>query len=72
MDEPTESQPAYILPGEQVRIPLTAVFNERLDELQTTTIRDAAVAVTASTAGETDDEFRQRITGVRSAPVNFS
>ncbi len=61
MDEPTQSQPVYVLPGEQVSIPLTAVFNDQLDELQSTTIRDAVVSVISTSPGENDDEYRQRV-----------
>ncbi len=61
MDEPTQSQPVYAMPGEQVTIPLTAVFNEGLDEFETTTIRDAEIRVSSTGSGEHDDEFRQRI-----------
>jgi transglutaminase-like putative cysteine protease len=61
MDEPTQSQPVYVIPGEQARIPLTAVFNEQLNELESTTIRDASVVVSSAAPGDPDDEFRQRI-----------
>ena len=61
MDEPTQGEPVYVLPGEQVRIPLTAVFNDRLDEQQTTAIRDAMVVISASASGKADAEFQHRV-----------
>jgi hypothetical protein len=54
MDVPTESQPVYVVPGQQVELPLTAIFNDRLLAASQMTIRDAVVAVSSTMNGEDD------------------
>lgn len=55
MDAPTESQPVSLMPGEEVDIPLTAVFNDGLKSVTAMTVREGTVYVTAEPAGEFDD-----------------
>jgi hypothetical protein len=47
MDAPTESGPVFIAPGQQVEIPLVALFNSsRLKAIQGPELREATVSVT--------------------------
>lgn len=61
MDAPAQSGPFFAAPGEQVRIPLTAVFNDRLGSAGKTMIRDAAITVTSLKPGELDDSYSVRM-----------
>ncbi|MDH4071284.1 MAG: hypothetical protein OEV30_12785, partial [Ignavibacteria bacterium] len=61
MDVPTQSGPFFATPGEQVRIPLTAVFNDRFGRAGKTVIRDAGITVTSLSPGELDDSYRTRV-----------
>jgi hypothetical protein len=58
MDEPTESRPVTIQPGESVDIPLTAVFNERIGKVSTLTIKEGNVTINASPAEQEDDRYQ--------------
>ncbi len=60
MDQPTESQPVNIQPGASADIPLTAVFNDRVMGVQSLTIREGTVSVTAG-PGEEDDRVQARV-----------
>jgi len=61
MDQPTESQPASIQPGESVEIPFSAVFNDRVKGVPSVTIREGTVGVTAALESEYDDRARARV-----------
>ncbi|MGB2960434.1 MAG: hypothetical protein WBD30_16225, partial [Bacteroidota bacterium] len=61
MDEPTESGPVTIQPGESVDIPLTAVFNERIRKVSTLTIKEGSVTINASPAEQEDDRYQTRV-----------
>jgi hypothetical protein len=55
MDEPTETAPVYLNPGETLEIPFSAVFNDRLRSVDRMQVMDGQVFVTA-TATETFDD----------------
>jgi hypothetical protein len=57
MDNPTESQPVYILPGEIKDIPVKAVFNDKVLGVERMVIREANVYVSATPAEEYDDKY---------------
>ena len=57
MDDPTESQPVYILPGEVREIPLTAVFNSRVKDVERMIVSEGNVYVSATPADEYDDTY---------------
>ena len=61
MDAPTESQRMFISPGEEVEVPLTAVFNEEIKNVSQAMIRDATVSVKASPTGPADDQYQTRV-----------
>jgi len=61
MDAPTESQPVPVNPGEQVEIPLTAVFNDQLDNSKKAEVHDATVVVSASSDETADDRIQTRV-----------
>jgi hypothetical protein len=61
MDSPTESQPYFVEPGKQVEIPLSAVFNEQLDDVREAVVRDASVVVRTMPGVEFDDRVQARI-----------
>jgi hypothetical protein len=61
MDEPTESGPVTIQPGESVDISLTAVFNERIKKVSTLTIKEGNVTINASAAQQEDDRYQTRV-----------
>jgi hypothetical protein len=61
MDQPTESQPASIQPGESVEIPFSALFNDRVKGVPSVTIREGTVGVTAALESEYDDRARARV-----------
>lgn len=56
MDAPTESQPVYLMPGEENEIPLTAVFNDRIMGVSQLTIREGTVYLNATPADDFDDK----------------
>jgi hypothetical protein len=57
MDDPTESQPVYILPGATEEIPITAVFNERVKDVKQMIVREGDVYVSATPTEEYDDKY---------------
>lgn len=61
MDAPTESQPVFLQPGEDVEIPLTAVFNDRLKAVPQLTVREGTVYVNAEPAEQYDDRYQTRV-----------
>jgi hypothetical protein len=61
MDQPTESTPVYIEPGSAAEIPLTAVFNEQVKNIDRVTIREGTVSVSATVAEEYDDRAQTRV-----------
>ena len=61
MDEPTETLPVTLQPGQVVDVPLTALFNDQVRRVSSQALRDATVAVIASPSGEQDDTFQTRI-----------
>ena len=61
MDSPTESQPVYIIPGEELEIQLTAVLNESIKAVPAMIIREGTVFVSAAPAEEYDDRFQTRV-----------
>lgn len=61
MDGPTETDRVYILPGEEVEIPFSAVFNDHIKGFPAVTIRDGMVYVSATPAEQYDDRFQTRI-----------
>ena len=61
MDEPTESEPVYIQPGETVDVQLTAVFNDRIRNVSTLTIKEGSVTINASPAEQYDDRYQTRV-----------
>jgi len=61
MDAPTQSPPLYLQPGQRVEVPLTAVFNERLEAITSLTVKDAQITVEASPAEQVDDRYRTRL-----------
>jgi len=61
MDEPTETVPVALQPGQAVEVPLTALFNEQIRRVSQQSLRDATVAVIATPAGQQDDTFQTRV-----------
>ena len=61
MDDPTESQPVFLGPGEQAEIPLAAVFNEELDDIREAVIRDATIYVRTTPGEAFDDRYQARL-----------
>jgi len=61
MDEPTETAPVVVPPGETLEIPFSAVFNDRLNGVSTLEISDGQVFVTAVPAESYDDRTTARI-----------
>ncbi|MEK9137379.1 MAG: transglutaminase-like domain-containing protein [Bacteroidota bacterium] len=57
MDDATESQPVYLLPGEVREIPITAVFNERVKSVDRMIVREGNIFVSATPAEEYDDKY---------------
>jgi hypothetical protein len=57
MDDATESQPVYLLPGEVTEIPITAVFNERVKSVDRMIVREGNIFVSATPAEEYDDKY---------------
>jgi len=55
MDRATESRPYYMMPGETMEIPVTAVFTEAIKSIANFTLQTAEVYVRATTASEYDD-----------------
>lgn len=58
MDEPTETAPVYISPGETLEIPFSAVFNDRLRGVERMVVSDGQVFVTATPAEAFDDRTK--------------
>ena len=61
MDAPTESQPVYLMPGGEADIPLTAVFNDRIGQLTSLTIKEGDVFIHATPAEQYDDRAQTRV-----------
>ncbi len=61
MDSPTESQPVYMLPGEEKELPLTAIFNEKVKGVEQMMVREGNVYVSATPAEEYDDKYAARV-----------
>ncbi len=61
MDQPTETPPVYLEPGDVAELPLTAVFNDRIRSVSTLTVRDAEVRVSAVATQESDDHVQARV-----------
>jgi hypothetical protein len=61
MDEPTETAPVYIRPGETLEIPFSAVFNDRLGGVTAMEVSDGQVFVTATPAEIYDDRTSARV-----------
>ena len=61
MDAPTESRAVYLLPNEEMEIPLTAVFNDQVRKVTRVTIKDASVTVHATPAEHYDDRYQARL-----------
>ena len=61
MDNPTETSPVTIPPGETAEIPLTALFDDRIKAVSRAEIREAAVSVRSTFSGNADDTFQARL-----------
>ena len=61
MDAPTESQPVYLVPGGEAEIPLTAVFNDRIEQVTSLTIKEGDVFIHATPAEQYDDKAQARV-----------
>ena len=61
MDEPTETLPVTLQPGQVVEVPLTALFNDQVRRVSSQAFRDATVTVLTTSSGEQDDSFQTRI-----------
>jgi len=55
MDRATETRPYYMMPGETMEIPVTAVFTEAIKSIANFTLQTAEVYVRATAASEYDD-----------------
>jgi hypothetical protein len=58
MDEPTETAPVVLQPGQVADIPLTANFNDQIRRSSGQALRDATVAVFTTPAGEREDALQ--------------
>lgn len=61
MNAPTETPSVYILPGEEKEIPFNAVLNDQVKSVNTLTIREGNVYVSATPAEEYDDRFQTKV-----------
>lgn len=61
MDRPTESAKVVLEPGEETDIPLFAVFNDRIEHVQSASVRDGTVVVSASPMGSDDERSQTRV-----------
>jgi hypothetical protein len=61
MDAPTESQAVFLQPGEEQKVPLTAVFNDLVRSVPAMTVKEGVVYVSAQLASEYDDRFQTRV-----------
>lgn len=61
MDRRSESAPVVLSPGETADVPLTAVFNEQVRKVQSLTIKEAEVTVTAVPAESSDDRYQAKL-----------
>jgi len=55
MERATETRPYYMMPGETMEIPVTAIFTEAIKSIANFTLQTAEVYVRATTAPEYDD-----------------
>lgn len=55
MERATETRPYYMMPGETVEIPVTALFTEAIKSIMNFTLQTAEVYVRATAASEYDD-----------------
>ncbi len=61
MDRPTESATVVLQPGEETDIPLLAVFNDRIEHVQSASVRDGTVVVSAAPMGNDDEKSQTRV-----------
>ncbi len=61
MDRPTESATVVMQPGEETDIPLFAVFNDRIEHVQSASVRDGTVVVSASPMGNDEEQSQTRV-----------
>jgi hypothetical protein len=61
MDEPTETAPVTLQPGQMAEVPLTANFNDQVRRVSGGALRDATVSVITSPAGQMEDTFQARV-----------
>lgn len=61
MDEPTQSKPVKIFPGELTEVPIFAVFNKAIQMIKEFSILDGNVYVNAEPAGDYDDSYQTRV-----------
>ncbi len=61
MDAPTESQPVYMMPGQETEIPFSAVLNDQVRLVSSLTVREGNVYVSASSTDEPDDRFQVKM-----------
>ena len=58
MDAPTEARPVALMPGQTVEVPLMAIFNERLKNVEELAVKEATVSVEAAKGQSADDQSR--------------
>jgi len=61
MDHPTESASVKLNPGEEMDIPLFAVFNDHIQNVTSVSVREGTVVVSATTVGGEDDRSQTRV-----------
>jgi len=61
MDAPTESPAETIAPGDEVEIPLTAIFNDQIRAVSSAMVRDADVQVTSVASDDYDAKAQARV-----------
>lgn len=61
MERATETRPYYMLPGEVLEIPVTAVFSEAIRSITNFTLQTAEIYVRATTAPEFDDRRQAQL-----------
>jgi hypothetical protein len=61
MEQATESRPHYMLPGETVEIPITAIFTDAIKKIADFTLQTAEVYVRATTAQSYDDRRQMQL-----------
>jgi hypothetical protein len=61
MNEPTESKPYTILPGETIEIPFYAIFNQAIRTVNSLLIQNGDVYVQASATEDYDDKYQTKV-----------